>query len=293
MSRLLLCIDDTDDVSKEISTGSIAEMIAEMMRSLGMRIVDGVTRHQLLLCEEIAYTSHNSSMCILGEGSREQITTCVRRAEQLLIRYAVVGANPGLASCVWEDLSLYQEKTLIDFGKRAKRTVLSIEEALHIADVCKVSLDTYGGDGTGQIGALAGIGLRLSGNDGTFRGKVSFGIPGEICTCKELKEAMGLQAVRRLDGILLADGEQICLKKQMKFALLDHKKVLVVKPSQNQIWEVCQHAELYEKTRETLIRHCCEHFLQDNDVEEQLDSQPGCWNCLYRRWTADKVECMY
>lgn len=292
MSRLLLCIDDTDDLSKQISTGSIAELIAEMMDAFGIQIPDGVTRHQLLLSREIAYTSHNSSMCVVGVGEKEPFEKAKKRAEELLIQYAVDTANPGMAVCVWEQLSQEQIRRLIRFGKTAKRQVLSLDEAERTAKECGVYLKAFGGNGAGRIGALAGIGLRLSGNDGTFRGKVSWKFSKTICSCREVKEQMHLPEIYRMDGKALADHEQIRLKKQMKFALLDHKKALVVKPAEDTLWEVCEHADLYEKTKDAGEVCSCVFFLKDNDLEEQLDQESGCWNCLYRRWTKLGMECV-
>ena len=60
----LISIDDTDDVTKAVSTGGIAEEIGRVLTKEGGRIRDGISRHQLLLSDEIAYTSHNSAMCI-------------------------------------------------------------------------------------------------------------------------------------------------------------------------------------------------------------------------------------
>ena len=64
MKNYLISIDDTDDVTKRVSTGQIAEIIGRRLTEAGGKVGDGISRHQLLLSDEIAYTSHNSSMCI-------------------------------------------------------------------------------------------------------------------------------------------------------------------------------------------------------------------------------------
>ncbi len=59
---LLISIDDTDDADSE-GTGEIAEIIADGLVGKELAAVGRVTRHQLLIHPDIAYSSHNSSMC--------------------------------------------------------------------------------------------------------------------------------------------------------------------------------------------------------------------------------------
>ena len=68
MNHFFLCIDDTDDTSKSIGTGEIASHIYDQLKKLGCQMHYNITRHQLLLDPRIAYTSHNSSMCMEGTG---------------------------------------------------------------------------------------------------------------------------------------------------------------------------------------------------------------------------------
>jgi thiazole biosynthesis protein thiG len=68
--EFLLCIDDTDELGGEISTGSLAQEIALEISSFAK--VSFITRHQLLLDPRINYTSHNSSMCLAAKISKEK-----------------------------------------------------------------------------------------------------------------------------------------------------------------------------------------------------------------------------
>ena len=63
--RIYICVDDTDDLTKSTSTGKIADMIAQEIVKMGGTMDKGITRHQLLLHDDIDYTSHNSSMCMV------------------------------------------------------------------------------------------------------------------------------------------------------------------------------------------------------------------------------------
>lgn len=77
--KVYICVDDTDDLSKSTSTGKIADLIAEQVAALGCRAEKGVTRHQLLLHEDIAYTSHNSAMCMVMDIERIDMDAVWRR----------------------------------------------------------------------------------------------------------------------------------------------------------------------------------------------------------------------
>ncbi len=54
------------------------------------------------------------------------------------------------------------------FGMRAQKEVITMEEARDIADRLGVYIWLGGGTGQGFIGAMAGVGLRSTGNDGRF-----------------------------------------------------------------------------------------------------------------------------
>jgi len=37
----------------------------------------------------------------------------------------------------------------------------------------------------------------------------------------------------------------------------------------------------------------CQFFEHDNDEEEEIsDTERSCYNCLFRRWTADSFQCV-
>ena len=165
--KFLLCIDDTDELGGEISTGLLAEEIAAFAGSFAP--VSFVTRHQLLLDPRINYTSHNSSMCLEAQLTESQKQRVLDFALQLLGRKSAPSAEPGIAAAFEKDIVNAQE--LISFGRSAKEIFLSTEQAFETASTQNVFLKELKSGARGVIGALAGIGLRLSGNDGKIRGK--------------------------------------------------------------------------------------------------------------------------
>ncbi len=82
--RVYICVDDTDDMTKSTSTGKIADLIAKELARLGGRMEKGITRHQLLLHDDIDYTSHNSSMCMVIDIDGVDIPEMQEVAEKVL-----------------------------------------------------------------------------------------------------------------------------------------------------------------------------------------------------------------
>ena len=87
------------------------------------------------------------------------------------------------------------------------------------------------GRGIGVIGALAGAGLRLSGNDGRFKGK--FAIPGDgdgVARVRDIGEH-GVDSVRTFGGDVLGDDERVVVGPECKLVLLADEAVLLVAPA--------------------------------------------------------------
>ena len=292
--RIYICIDDTDDLTKSTSTGKIADMIGRAItEKYGGSLDKGVTRHQLLIHEDIDYTSHNSSMCMVIDIEGATVEQMKETAEEVLRINMAASSDPGLCFCRMDQLK--EPQLLIAYGKRAQKEVIQKEEAYALAkQIGGTVLEEYGGTGIGVIGALAGIGLRLSGSDGVFRGGKGIAEAGETHTVAEWKEKSRIEQIIDFDsGMVLPDDTQVTVGDQMKTCLVDHKVSLVCKPEDGR-YRVCKKKELYEGDRRvTEWTTACDHFQQDNDIEECYDdTEKACFNCLYRRWTADGFTCV-
>ncbi|MGI6257946.1 MAG: hypothetical protein ACOYJU_07745 [Anaerovoracaceae bacterium] len=291
MTRVLICVDDTDDLTKETSTGAIADMICEAVVGLGGRLNKGVTRHQLLLHNDIAYTSHNSSMCmdmtVDKEFSVEKIET---EAKRVILENMADTSDPGLCICRLDELKF--PARLISFGKRAQLEVLDKAEAYRVADeIGGTLLKEHGGDGSGVIGALAGVGLRLMGSDGTFRGGKEAKYAGSSFSVKEWLGKEGVEQVLDTSGNALDEKTQIHIEDRIKFALLNDKKTLVAKERKGNYYG-CDKKILYGEDRKIdLWLNSCHLYIEDNDREEQITKEVACYNCLYRRWTPRGYDC--
>ena len=127
MKNYLISIDDTDDMTKRVSTGQIAEIIGRRLTEAGGKVGDGISRHQLLLSDEIAYTSHNSSMCIDVEFEEADSGEIASICEEVIRQNMARVSDPGFAVCCLDRLS--DPDRLIEFGFEAKRKVKKKDEA--------------------------------------------------------------------------------------------------------------------------------------------------------------------
>ena len=329
---LIICVDDTDDLTKSTSTGAVAERIAQIVQECGGYLPLGISRHQLLLHPDVNYTSHNSAMAFSARIVDDSLDEIYTRAVAALDQMKADTANPGLCMVVVpeDDYEEYQGiKTLVDFGLAAKMCVISKDEALRTANsIPWVTLTEHGGTGEGVIGALAGAGLRLSGCDGRFRGKWDLtalcGGGGEVVTnAKELRacaaagdenpdepvlaipaahlleileeQARGVAQLVDPDGVSLGPKTLVALVREAKPVLYGNTLTLVCELRDGVAWP-CDKAQLEETPSGFCdTKRSCARFEADNDEEEMIgadEAAPICANCLYRRWTAQGFACM-
>lgn len=167
--KLFVCIDDTDNLDS-IGTGALLE---DMMREAAVRGLGkgGFTvRYQLLIHEDIPYTSHNSSMCCDVETNDRAAFTAF--CASYLADHSAEGSDPGL--CVLTASDALDYAPLTAFGKRAQNEVVTKENAYAAAQAFgpEVHLSEHGGTGGGVIGALAGAALRAGKEEGRIKGKL-------------------------------------------------------------------------------------------------------------------------
>lgn len=167
--KVLVCIDDTDSLDS-MGTGELAEILAKTVEERGMGRCSGVTRHQLLVHPDVPYTSHNASMCFITEMVETKLGYLTSYASEFVQLASAMGSDPGLCLAVFDKIP--EPAKLVAFGEKAKCQVVTKKEAYSLAKNLGIHLSEHGGTGQGVIGALAGAGLRLIGNDGRFNGKL-------------------------------------------------------------------------------------------------------------------------
>ncbi len=240
--KIYVGIDDTDNIEQG-ATGETANQIIGIIEKQRWGSCRGLTRHQLLLHPDIAYTSHNSSMCFMADIETACLEPLIETAGQFLEQNSAPGSDPGL--CVAAPEQIQNAESLIAYGYAAKKTIITKQEAYQLAGKLGVHLSEHGGAGIGVIGALAGVGLRITNNDGRFQGRLKIKTPGATVKVAEIIGSSPVERVQSVDGYILRLDEQVRLGNKLKAVLLDGKRVLPVYRRKNgAVWETCTNAHL-------------------------------------------------
>ncbi|GIU09064.1 hypothetical protein TUM4261_16760 [Shewanella sp. c952] len=233
MKNWLICIDDTDDIGTK-GTGEIAEEIAHLLQQEHVKMTERdtrclVTRHQLFVHPDIPYTSHNSAMCFQLESNLD-LASIKKICVAHLLQQSAAASDPGLA--ILDMASSYDISALIAFGQSTKVKVKTKEQAYELAAELGIDLTEHGGTGQGVIGALAGLGLRLSGQDGRVKGQFCLGDYNNGAdiefTVADILVQTPLQMVLSDSGEVLADDERILLTGKVKAVYRQHMFALLV-----------------------------------------------------------------
>jgi len=232
---LLIAIDDTDN-KESIGTGRLARMLAAELEDLGFLKGTSVTRHQLLVHPDIPYTSHNSCACIAGTVGDSTLEEIAHRARSFLVENFHEGANPGL--CLMNQESV--PDTLRTFGRRAQQEVIDIADAKEFSDIPGLFIWLGGETGQGCIGALAGVGLRSTGNDGRFIALKGIRDIEGVASVQEIMRQSDITRVSTISGIPLNGDESIDTGNWVRPALKDGQSVLLVKKDK-EIWCPAEH----------------------------------------------------
>jgi hypothetical protein len=224
----MVCIDDTDMPGTR-GTGWLVEDLCNILAAEKLAATSAISRHQLFVHNDIPYTSHNSAMGFEMTLEPQNYDAVMSLFRTFLETRTEKGSDPGL--CVVQLSDSLDGESLAAFGKAAKSRVLTKLDAYSLAARTGVHLSEHGGTGQGVVGALAGIGLRLSGNDGRYRGWYHLGRPGDIISVAALCEYPFVDALVTCDGHDLAlDARVMMGSEKTKTVRMGHRQVIVVAP---------------------------------------------------------------
>jgi hypothetical protein len=196
---IYLSIDDTDTLTSR-GTGKLARGIADTLAK--DYPVYGVTRHQFFVHPDIPFTSHNSNAMIhVDAAGSEAADHIFAVAQEEILADFVEGSDPGIAVAWPEQVA----PALVVFGQEAKRAIVTQKQARAIASNLGIRHRGLGGTEDGIIGAVAGLGLVVTGNDGRF---LQVGKIREIaCPCSAAQVfAAGVDMISTLDGTTFTEG---------------------------------------------------------------------------------------
>ena len=231
MMKVYLGFDDTDTHGSSYGTGKLVRWFQSAMPE-GFTCL-GVVRQQLLVCDKIPYTSHNSAACLIADMTEpDLLNDAIERAANHLKHYALNGSDPGLCVVAEFDSAI---DSLIEFGVFCTRAVSTQRQALGAAK--KAHLSGHGGTNDGIIGAAAAVGLTISGWSGRF---IEFGnlrgLADEISVA-ELNH-MGIEVISMdRDATLPAPNDTVFTNGWLRPRLLGHLPVLCVTPQGKGQWE--------------------------------------------------------
>ncbi|MBU1170988.1 MAG: hypothetical protein KKD44_15630 [Proteobacteria bacterium] len=224
--NIYLCIDDTDEKDGP-GTGHLLQALCENIQTKNWGTCSAISRHQLFVDDAIPYTSHNSSLCCEVELEKTIVGEVIEFCSRFLEEKSAPGSDPGL--CVTLIDESFDREKLIQFGHMAKQTVLTKAAAYELARELTIHLSEHGGTGQGVIGALAGTGLRLSGNDGRFRGWYHLGREGATIGVKDLTSHGFIQGVQSETGEILSNDASVLLGgDELKTVLQGGRQIVLV-----------------------------------------------------------------
>ena len=215
---IYICMDDTDNLESR-GTGKLSRTIAKKLSK--DYPVYGVTRHQLFKHPDIPYTSHNSCSVILIEDlGTEFIDELFEAVKTEMMDDFIEGSDPGLAVAHESQIT----SALAAFGNDAKYTILNQEKARNLAHNLGIRLEGLGGTEDGVIGAMAGLGLAATKNDGRFLVVGHKKITGPK-NAEELLNA-GIDGIYTLDGCPVTEGLIFNNGKRIKPCPVNGKVIL-------------------------------------------------------------------
>jgi hypothetical protein len=227
----MVCIDDTDMPGTR-GTGWLVEELCTLLAAEKMAVTTAISRHQLFVHQDIPYTSHNSAMgfeMTLDAGTMDSVMDLLR---DFLETRSEKGSDPGL--CVAGLSCSLDGECLVAFGRAAKQQVLTKSAAYSLAAKAGVHLSEHGGTGQGVVGALAGVGLRLCGNDGRYRGWYHLGRPGDIVSVQTLCGYLFVDELITRDGRRLPPETRVMIgSEKTKTVRMGHRQVIVVTPCED------------------------------------------------------------
>ncbi|MCL2687042.1 MAG: ABC transporter substrate-binding protein [Methanobrevibacter sp.] len=219
---IFVAMDDTDNINTR-GTGRLSRNVAEV---LGKKYpIKGIVRHQLLVHPDVPYTSHNSCAVIhidinvnqkgefeVYKDNKNLLKEIFEETKKEMLDDFIEGSDPGLA--VASDTQV--TASLIAFGKDTKEKIVTQCQARSLSKNLGILLEGLGGTEDGIIGAMAGIGLSSTYNDGRY---ISVG---------KIRELFGDQSVRTLlksgiDEVVSIYGESV--KKESIVKVGENKSV--------------------------------------------------------------------
>ena len=229
--RIYIGFDDTDNLGADQGTGKVARWFEDRLPEACR--LEGILRQQLLIHEDIPYTSHNSAACMILNAPDHSLTQkLVADAIAHVEMHSLEGSDPGVCVVCEGDPSLPR---LMDFGYLCTRKIVTQKEAIKAAS--RSHLSGHGGTNDGIIGAAAAVGLTASGWSGRF---IEYGrlrdFPEQISVSELERSNMRVVSVDR-DAKIPAPEDLVLTKGWLRPRLWGERAVVLVAPLGEGVWQ--------------------------------------------------------
>jgi len=233
--KILVGIDDTDNLESR-GTGFRAREMGRLLTEAGIGKLIGITRHQLLFDRRIPYTSHNSSACLEIESHKPKMKELQKFCAEYLLKESAEGSDVGLCIAPYNKVS----DKIIQWGLRAKKEIITQEEARKIAAEENIFLEGYIGTKGGIIGSLAAVGLRKLGNDGRFLWIKGLREMLGIYKVSEIKKETGVNEIINIQNEPLSPETKVFLSEKWRPVMKNNKIIIFVEQINNEDygWQV-------------------------------------------------------
>jgi hypothetical protein len=220
--KLYIGIDDTDNLDTR-GTGHQARMLGKSLQEAGLLELHSITRHQLLVDRRIPFTSHNSSACLVGESSADT-GILAEFCKDFLVRESAFDSDAGLCVAYEEQLA----DDISHYGHRAKKEIISMDEAMELAKRRSIYLDGFLNTRCGMIGALAAVGLRAAGNDGRLLWARNLRETAGTFTASEYLQKTGVERIIGKDDQPVPDHSAVLITDWCRPVMKDGWVTLIV-----------------------------------------------------------------
>ena len=228
-NRIFIGIDDTDTQTSK-GTGYLSRELAKQIESNNLGKVVNITRHQLFISDKIKYTNRNNSACI--EVLTSQKDSLILFCREMVLSTTHPESQPVI---VYADAKSVAQN-IIDFGCKAKTSIIKINEAIKLAEESGLVIDVLRSDKNGIIGAIAAIGLRTTGNDGRAIWVNGYEINGLTGTYMvgEVYSRTHVDAIKTIDGYKIPTNASINFEnKRIQPVLKDNTITFLVEEINN------------------------------------------------------------
>ncbi len=219
-------IDDTDTLESP-GTNQLAKALA--VRLADRLFCRQITRHQLLYDPRVPYTSKNGSASLLLEPREHgppapSLPDLIDELRAGMVEWYQPGSDPGL--CVTERVPA----EITTWGRRCQQDVVDQQDARRLAAEHGLHLEGLGGTQGGIIGALAAVGLIVTGCDGRVVrwGEWPDDLAGTVAVARLVERGV---EVRRADGQSTITSGTIDVGKHLRPNFRDGRVVVLVTPT--------------------------------------------------------------